>query len=141
MIGTKKVRNRAYHKLQCRKTGASTWLVWGGESEHVVTSLGDGNFSCDCKWGARTGGTCSHKARVGIEIVPDLFISDLVPTGGKAPSYKKVKGILKYHGYAAGELDRYQDAVAVAVTHKKYTVEIQEQIAAMVYRFLKGKQS
>lgn len=134
-IGTKAVRNRAYHKLKCERIDKTSWRVWGGETEHIVTMLEDGCFKCDCAADQR-GIVCSHKVRVGIEFTPEVFISDLEPIWGRPPIYRTVKSILKKNKFRRGDLGRYKEALEFMYARKNYPPEIQEIVAEHVYKYL-----
>jgi len=129
-----RVRNRG-RKLKCEPFAATSWLVTGGESPHLVTKVVDQLF-CDCRGAKTPGDICSHKFCVMIKLDPEKYR----PIGNKAPSYYTIKTFLKRSGYEPGQLARYGAAV-VATTGRKpnYPAEIKETIAEMVYRFLKGK--
>lgn len=135
LIGSKRVRSRALHKLHCEKITNHTWRVWGGESEHIVTMQEDNTFRCDCR-GALQGFICSHQARIGIEIAPALFTQGLHPLGGDPPTYRTIKYILKKNKFERGNMKRYKEAVTFAISRRHYSPEVQEIVAAHVYKFL-----
>lgn len=56
----RKRMNRKAKRLFIKPLTPTTCLVWGGESEHVVT-FDDGFIYCDCSsWKDAKDGNCSH---------------------------------------------------------------------------------
>lgn len=61
--GTHKQRHHARCILHSEQLGESTWRVWGGQAEHIITQAAD-KFTCDCYCNVTLGRLCTHIIKI-----------------------------------------------------------------------------
>lgn len=65
--GTHKQRNRARNLLKCHQVNGNTWVINGGEGEHVVKLYVE-ELSCSCDVFQKEKKLCSHVIKVQMEL-------------------------------------------------------------------------
>jgi hypothetical protein len=54
------------------------------------------------------------------------------------PDYKKIKNMLKKNRILPGEMGKFGAGIKILLSRRKYSIETQEIITEMIYRYLKG---
>jgi len=66
--GSHKQRNRARNILTCKENSENSWIISGGENEHLVIRRFGGFFLCDCDIATNEKKICSHVIKVLMEL-------------------------------------------------------------------------